>query len=110
MDGDTASTLFDMKSVITTLTIAAGLALGIERTLELLKHFIDSSNGSLGEGEQQGLISRAEQAIVEARVVGWAGFLAHASLFWPPQQNRYGRYKNGVGISPVGCAPHFRHD
>lgn len=57
----------DINTAITTLTIAAGLALGIERTLELLKHFMDSANGSLGKSERQNVIGRAEQAIDEAK-------------------------------------------
>ena len=58
----------DLNTVLTTLTIAAGLALGIERTLELLKHFMDFANGSLGKRERKSVIARAEQAIADARV------------------------------------------
>lgn len=57
----------DVNTAITTLTIAAGLALGIERTLELLKHFMDSGNGALGKDEHAELIGRAKQALAEAR-------------------------------------------
>lgn len=64
----------DLNTVLTTLTIAAGLALGIERTLELLKHFMDLANGSLGKAERKDVIGRAEQAIADAKEALSEGF------------------------------------
>jgi hypothetical protein len=57
----------DVTTVINTLTICAGLALGIERSLELLKHFMDAANGRISKGEQQGLLRRAGEALAEAQ-------------------------------------------
>jgi len=75
----------DINSVVATLTIAAGLALCIERTIEILKHFIDTANGSLGNGERRDVIETAELAIAEARTalsdgkVGGKSFTAPAT-------------------------------
>lgn len=49
--------------VITTLTIAAGLALGIERTLELLKHFIDSGTAGISKKEKDTRIAAVANRI-----------------------------------------------
>ncbi len=57
----------DAQSVLTTLTIAAGLALAIERTIELLKHFMDSVSGGLGTREIKELIERAVQIVKDAK-------------------------------------------
>lgn len=59
----------DATTVITTLTIAAGLALAIERTIELLKHVMGSASGTLSKGEIKELIERAVQAVKEAKEV-----------------------------------------
>jgi hypothetical protein len=53
-----------LSPILTTLTIAAGLALGIERTLELLKHFMDQSKGIVTLGE---LIKKASSAVAEVQ-------------------------------------------
>lgn len=57
----------DLNMVLTTLTIAAGLALGIERTLELLKHLMDFANGTLGKSERKDVIECADKAIADAK-------------------------------------------
>lgn len=57
----------DGQTVITTLTIAAGLALAIERTIELLKYIIGSANGSLGAAEIKDLIERARQIVNDTK-------------------------------------------
>ena len=41
----------DLSTVLTSLTIAAGLALGVERTLEVLKHIMESETGFLRRSE-----------------------------------------------------------
>src|SRR3989449_10756872 len=62
------------QTVLTAFTVAAGLSLGIERGLELLKHFMDLGNGSLNpkEGIQRAaeLVDKAERALAhpESRV------------------------------------------
>lgn len=57
----------DSQTVITTLTIAAGLALAIERTIELLKQIMGSANGSLGKSEIMELLERARQIVADAK-------------------------------------------
>lgn len=52
--------------VINALTVAAGLALGIERTLEFLKHLMDSSTSSLSPGEHRARIDQAVDSIAQA--------------------------------------------
>src|SRR2546427_8928415 len=69
------------QPVLTAFTVAAGLSLGIERGLELLKHFMDLGNGSLNpkEGIQRAaeLVDKAEQALAHpestVRAPGFAG-------------------------------------
>ena len=58
------------ETALTALTVAAGLSLGIERSLEVLKHFMDYGNGRLNPGERDtlaqsalGLVEEAERAV-----------------------------------------------
>lgn len=51
------------ETVVTAFTIAAGLSLGIERTLELLKHFMESGNGSLSPAERNTAVNRAADLV-----------------------------------------------
>lgn len=60
-------------AAVTALTVAAGLSLGIERTLELLKHFMDLANGSLTKDEGSAPLRRAEDAIAAAEASLKAG-------------------------------------
>ncbi|HZE10199.1 MAG TPA: peptidoglycan recognition family protein [Burkholderiales bacterium] len=52
--------------VLTALTVAAGVSLGVERSLELLKHFMDLANGSLNADERSAPLKQAEEAIAKA--------------------------------------------
>lgn len=74
----------DAQTVITTLTIAAGLALAIERSIELLKHFMGSTSGSLGTDEIRALLERAVQAVKEAREA-ISGSKPYLPSLTPPQ-------------------------
>lgn len=53
----------DVGPILTALTVVAGLALGVERTLEVLKHIIDKGVGSLSRGEELGHLDKATHAI-----------------------------------------------
>lgn len=56
--------------VVTTLTIAAGLALGIERSLEVLKHLVDAANKKMQNAVPADTLRVAEEKlkIAEARI------------------------------------------
>lgn len=54
------------EAALTALTVAAALSLGVERTLELLKHFMDFGNGSLNPRERGALEERATELIDRA--------------------------------------------
>ncbi len=54
--------MISLSPILTSLTIAAGLALGIERTLELLKHFMDQSKGVV---DLRDIINRARSSVAE---------------------------------------------
>lgn len=56
--------------VITTLTIAAGLALGVERSLEVLKHLLDSANKKMQNPVPKDTLSQAQEKlkIAEAQI------------------------------------------
>ena len=53
-----------LSPILTALTIAAGLSLGVERTLELLKNIMDQSKGVV---DLRDLISRARAAVAEVQ-------------------------------------------
>jgi hypothetical protein len=53
-----------LSPILTSLTIAAGLALGVERTLELLKNVMDQSKGVV---DLRDLISKARAAVAEVQ-------------------------------------------
>jgi len=82
------------QTVLTAFTVAAGLSLGIERGLELLKHFMDLGNGSLNpkEGIQRAaeLVDKAEQALAHPestlRAPGVAGGAQPGSPGGQPRQ------------------------
>jgi hypothetical protein len=54
--------MISLSPILTSLTIAAGLALGIERTLELLKNIMDQSKGVV---DLRDVINRARSAVAE---------------------------------------------
>ncbi len=56
----------ELESVLTALTAAAGLALGVERTLEFLKHIIDKGVGSIFPNKQLRLLQNLNQAVEAA--------------------------------------------
>lgn len=53
-----------LSPILTSLTVAAGLALGVERTLELLKNVMDQSKGVV---DLRDLIGRARAAVAEVQ-------------------------------------------
>lgn len=64
----------EVGPILTALTVVAGLALGVERTLEVLKHIIDKAVGSLSRSRAVGLLDKttaaldaAEKALESAR-------------------------------------------
>jgi hypothetical protein len=57
----------DLSTVLTSLTIAAGLALGVERTLEVLKHIMASETGFLRRSEYKDAVDRTKDAINKAK-------------------------------------------
>jgi len=52
--------------VVTTLTIVAGLALGIERSLEVLKHLLDMANKKMQNAVPKDTLSQAQQKLKQA--------------------------------------------
>lgn len=69
-------------TVLTALTVAAGLSLGVERTLELLKHFIEFGNGSLSPKERADTLKRAADLVdqVEAVLANPAGRATQSAM------------------------------
>lgn len=65
--------IVNAESVITALTVASGFALGIERSLELLKHFMNSGNGTLGVGEHKSSLEQTRQAVEKAEQAAKTG-------------------------------------
>lgn len=59
----------DLSTVLTSLSIAAGLALGVERTLEVLKHIMESETGFLRRREYKDAVGRTKDAINKAKTV-----------------------------------------
>ncbi len=53
-------------TVLTALTVTAGLSLAVERALELLKQLMDYGNGSLSPEEQKKSVDRAKKLIEAA--------------------------------------------
>ncbi len=53
-----------LSPILTSLTIAAGLSLGVERTLELLKNVMDQSKGVV---DLRDLIDKARKAVAEVQ-------------------------------------------
>ncbi|MDH5179471.1 MAG: N-acetylmuramoyl-L-alanine amidase [Gammaproteobacteria bacterium] len=60
MAGETVNT------VITALTVSAGLALGVERILEFLKQRLNAGNNEVSPAERNEIIERAKQTVEEA--------------------------------------------
>ncbi|MBN1480799.1 N-acetylmuramoyl-L-alanine amidase [candidate division KSB1 bacterium] len=56
----------ELGPVLTALTVAAGLALAVERTLEFLKHIIDQGVGSIIPNKQLRLLQNFNRAIETA--------------------------------------------
>lgn len=52
--------------VVTTLTVAAGLALGVERSLEVLKHLLDAANKKMQNAVPKDTLSTAREKIKQA--------------------------------------------
>lgn len=55
------------EALTTTLAIVAGLALGVERVLEVLKHIVDLDNKYLDKSAVDNTAKQAEEAIVDAQ-------------------------------------------
>jgi len=56
-----------LSTVLTSLSVAAGLALGVERTLEVLKHIMESESGFLRRNEYKDAVGRTEHAVDKAK-------------------------------------------
>jgi len=56
----------ELSTVLTSLSVAAGLALGVERILEVLKHFMALDNGFLHERERSDALARTRESINRA--------------------------------------------
>lgn len=54
------------ETVLTAFTVAAGLSLGVERSLELLKQFMDFGNGSLSPKDREDALKRTTDLIGKA--------------------------------------------
>jgi len=57
----------ELSAVLTSLSIAAGLALGVERILEVLKHFMELDNGFLHQRERDEALERTRESIGRAK-------------------------------------------
>ena len=57
----------NLSTILTSLSVAAGLALGVERTLEVLKHIMESESGFLRRSEYKDAVDRTKHAVDKAK-------------------------------------------
>lgn len=90
----------DLSTVLTSLTIAAGLALGVERTLEVLKHIMASETGFLRRSEYKDAVDRTKDAINKAKT-GIDSDAADTAAPLPADRTQLTDPTPAAGVSPI---------
>jgi len=90
----------NLSTILTSLSVAAGLALGVERTLEVLKHIMESESGFLRRNEYKDAVGRTEHAVEKAKTALTDVTSGNIPLS-PPHETEPADPKSPAGDSPT---------